>query len=57
MNNGIEAPREILRFTGPEIFLNEFYIPICRKVVGSTAAKIIHDDNLATEADHQINKM
>jgi hypothetical protein len=57
MNNGIEASREIPRFTCPEIFLNEFYAPMCRKVVDSATAKIIHDNDLATEADHQIDKM
>jgi hypothetical protein len=50
MNNGIEASREIPRFTCPKIFLNEFYAPMCRKVVDSATAKIIHDNDLATEA-------
>jgi hypothetical protein len=57
MNNGIEASHEISRFTGVKIFLNQFYAPMYREVVGSAAAKIIHDDDLATEADHQVDKM
>ena len=57
MNNGIEASREIPRFTCPEIFRNEFYAPVCRKVVDCATAKIIHDNDLAAEADHQIDKM
>jgi hypothetical protein len=57
MNNGIEASHEISRFTGPKIFLNEFYAPMCREVVGCAAAKIIYNNDLATEADHQIDKM
>ena len=57
MNKGIEASREMPRFTCPKIFLNEFYAPMCRQVVDSAAAKVIHDHNLAAEADHQIDKM
>jgi hypothetical protein len=57
MNDGIEASCEIPRVTGSEISLNEFYAPMCRQVVGSAAAEIIHDNDLATEADHQIDKM
>ena len=30
---------------------------MCRQVVDSAAAKIIHDDDLAAEADHMIDKM
>ena len=47
MNKGIEASREMPRFTCPKIFLNEFYAPMCRQVVDSAAAKVIHDHNLA----------
>jgi hypothetical protein len=57
MNDGIEASREILRFTCSEIFLNKFHAPMCRQVVGSATAKIIHDNDLAAEADYQIDKM
>jgi len=57
MNDGIEAAREILHFTSSEIFLNESHAPMCRQVVGSATAKIVHDNNLAAEVDHQINKM
>jgi hypothetical protein len=57
MNKGIEASREIPRFTGPKIFLNEFYALMCREVVGSAAAKIIHDNDPAAETNHQIDKM
>ena len=46
MNKGIEASREMPRFTCPKIFLNEFYAPMRREVVDS-AAKIIHHDDLA----------
>jgi hypothetical protein len=57
MNNGIKASYEIPRFTGPKILLNEFYAPMCREVVCSAAVKIIHDNDVSTEADHQIDKM
>jgi hypothetical protein len=57
MNNGIEASREVPRFACPEIFLNEFYAPMCRKVIDSTTAKIIHDYDLAAKAGDQIDKM
>ena len=57
MNNGVEVSREIPRLTHPEIFLNEFYPPMCCKVVDSATAKVIHDNDLAAEADHQIDKM
>jgi hypothetical protein len=57
VNYGVEPSRKILRFTCPEIFLNEFYAPMCRKIVGSATAKIIHDYDLDTGADHQIDKM
>jgi hypothetical protein len=56
MNKGIEASREMPRFTCPKIFLNEFYAPIRREVVDS-AAKIIRHDDLPAEADHMIDKM
>jgi hypothetical protein len=57
MNEGIEASREILGFTSSEIFLNEFHAPMCRQVVGSATAKIVHHNDLAAEADHQIDKV
>ena len=57
MNNGIEPSREIPRVTYPEIFLDEFYAPMCGKVVDSAAAKVIHDHDLAADADHMIDKM
>jgi hypothetical protein len=57
MNNGIGPPRETPRFTCPEIFPNEFYALMCWKVIDSAAAKIIHDNDLAAEAYHQVDKM
>jgi hypothetical protein len=57
MNNGIEASRKIPRFTCPEIFLDEFYAPMCWKVIDSATAKIIDDNDPLAEADHQIDKM
>ena len=57
MNNGIEASREIPRFTCPKIFLNELYAPMSRQVVGSATAKIVHRNDLAAETDYQIDKM
>ena len=57
MNDGIEASREILHFASSEIFLNESHAAMCWQVVGSATAKIIHDNDLAAEADHQIDKM
>ena len=57
MNDGIEASLEILRFTSSEIFLNKLHAPMCRQVVGSATAKVVHHNDLAAEADHQIDKM
>ena len=57
MNDGIEASCEIPRFTGSEIFLNEFHARMLRQVVDSATAKIVHHNDLAAEADHQIDKM
>jgi hypothetical protein len=57
MNKGIEASREIPRFTCPQIFLNKFYAPIRRKVFDTAAAKIVHDNDLAAETNHQVDKM
>jgi len=50
MNNGIEPSREIPRVTCPEIFLDEFYAPMCGKVVDSATAKVVDDHNLVAEA-------
>ncbi len=52
-----KSSRKIPRFTCPEIFLNEFYAPICRQVFDFATAKIIHDNDPVAEADHQIDKM
>jgi hypothetical protein len=57
MNNGVEVPDEIPPFTCPKISLNEFYTPMSRQVVDSATTKIIHDNDLAAEADDQIDKM
>src|SRR5437868_14326839 len=56
MNNGIEASREIPRFTCPKIFLNELYAPMSRQVVGSATAKIVHRNDLAAETAYRMVK-
>jgi len=57
MNKGIEASREVRRFTAPKILLDQFYVSMCREVVRAATAKIIHHNDLATQADNKIDKM
>jgi hypothetical protein len=57
MNDSVELSREIPSFTGSEIFLNEFHARMRRQIVDSATAKIVHHNDLAAEAEHQIDKM
>jgi hypothetical protein len=57
MNKSVEASPKVPGFTCPEIFPDDLYARTYRKIVDTTTAEVIHDEDLVTQADNQIDEM